>query len=118
MVTDLQEGGDALTAGETAQLLGISVDEVRRLAEAGDLLGLPTESGPVFPSVQFRDGKALAGLVEVLAAFPDPNPWARLNYLVNPDLRLEGRRPIDCLIAGDIDRVISAARQVGEQSAA
>ncbi len=118
MATDLQQGGDALTIGETAQLLGISLDEVRRLAKAGDLLGLPMESGLVFPSVQFRDGKSLAGLIEALAAFPDPNPWACLNYLVNPDLRLHGRRPIDCLIAGDIAPVIQAARQVGEQSAA
>ena len=118
MAADLQEGGDALTASETAQLLGVSLDEVRRLAGAGDLLALTTEGELVFPCVQFRDGKVLPGLIEVLAYFPDPSPWARLNYLVNSDLRLEGKRPIDCLIAGDIDRVIFAARQVGEQSAA
>lgn len=118
MATDLAAGGEALSAEDAARSLGRSVEEVRRLAEAGALLALPTESGPVFPSIQFQDGDALAGLIETLAVFPDRNPWARLNYLVNPDLRLEGRRPIDCLRCGEIDRVVAAARQVGEQSAA
>ncbi len=118
MAADLQAGGDALTASQTAQLLGVSVVEVGRLAEAGSLLGLRVDNGMVFPSFQFRDGKPLAGLIEVLAVFPDTNPWARLNYLVNPDLRLDGKRPIDCLITGDIELVIQAARQAGEQSAA
>lgn len=118
MAADLAAGGDALSIQDASRLLGRSVEEVRQLAEAGALLALPTESGPVFPSIQFQDGDALAGLIETLAAFPDPNPRARLNYLVNPDLRLEGRRPIDCLRCGNIDQVVAAARQVGEQSAA
>jgi hypothetical protein len=118
MAVDLAAGGEALSAWDVAHLLGRPVDEVRRLAEAGALLALPNEMGPGFPSIQFREGAVLDGLSETLAAFPDTNPWARLNYLVNPDLRLGGRRPIDCLSSGEIDRVVAAARQVGEQSAA
>ncbi|MBK1717490.1 N-6 DNA methylase [Thiocystis violacea] len=118
MMADLATGGEALSAQDVARLLGGTVDEIQRLTEAGALLALPNEREPVFPSIQFREGAVLDGLIETLAAFPDTNPWARLNYLVNPDLRLGGRRPIDCLKAGEIGRVVAAARQVGEQSAA
>jgi hypothetical protein len=38
-----------------------------------------------------------------------------LNFLVRPDPRLSGRKPIDLLRAGEIDLVVDAARRMGQQ---
>jgi len=110
--------GELLSGEEAARLLGTAVAHVRRLGEAGALLALPTDSGPLYPSFQFRGGRVLAGLADTLAAIADPSPWGRLNWLLHPDGRLGGRRPIDCLAAGEIHRVLVAAGRAGEHSAA
>ena len=71
-----------------------------------------------FPTVQFTDdGEVVDGLREVRQALPFRNPWAVLNFLVNPDARLGGRRPIDALKAGETDEVVEAARRIGQQGA-
>jgi len=38
-----------------------------------------------------------------------------LNFLVNPEARLDSRKPIDLLRAGKLDAVVQAARHVGNQ---
>lgn len=54
------------------------------------------------------------GLKDVQEALPTRNPWAVLNFLVRPDDRLDGRKPIEVLLNGDVDLVVSAARSMGE----
>ena len=55
------------------------------------------------------------GLKDVQKALPTRNPWAVLNFLVRADDRLDGRKPIEVLLNGDVDLVVSAARSMGEQ---
>ena len=55
----------------------------------------------------FTDSRRPRGL-------PVESPWAVLNFLVNPDDRLEGRKPIDVLRSGNVGEVIEAARLYGE----
>lgn len=81
---------------------------------------MPAVPGPsnrrAYPTVQFTsDGTVVAGLKAVQDALPTDNPWAVLNFLVRPDPRLNGRKPIDLLKAGEIELVIDAAQRMGQQ---
>jgi hypothetical protein len=49
------------------------------------------------------------GLEAVKAALATQNAATLLNFLLHPDDRLNGRRPIDVLRAGDVDAVVNAA---------
>jgi len=52
-----------------------------------------------------------------LTPLPTRNPWAVLNFLVNPQDGLDGAKPIDRLRAGHVDDVAAAARGIGLQGA-
>jgi len=114
---DLEAAGGGLSLEAVAELLDESASKIADLAQHESLLAIPTDTGLVFPAIQFSGHSPIRGLAEFLSIFPDRNPWARLNYLVNPELRLDGRRPIDSLRSGEVEQVIAAARQVGEHAA-
>jgi hypothetical protein len=114
---DLDSAGGGLSLEAVAELLDEPASKVADLAQHESLLAIPTDAGLVFPAIQFSGHSPLPGLPEFLSIFPDRNPWARLNYLVNPEQRLGGRRPIDSLRSGEVDQVIAAARLVGEHAA-
>jgi hypothetical protein len=50
-------------------------------------------------------------------ALPTRNPWDVLNFLVNPQDRLNGAKPIERLRAGAVEEVVAAARTMGEHAA-
>lgn len=114
---DLDAAGGGLSLEAVAELLDEPASKVANLAQHESLLAIPTDAGLVFPAIQFSGHSPLPGLPEFLSIFPDRNPWARLNYLVNPEQRLGGRRPIDSLRSGEVDQVIAAARLAGEHTA-
>jgi hypothetical protein len=62
-------------------------------------------------------GTIVEGLKAVCAALPTKNPWIILNFLAHPDDRLQGRKPIDVLKAGNVELVVEAARRLGRQGA-
>ena len=47
----------------------------------------------------------------------DDGCWVVLNFLIHPDARLQGRKPIDLLSEGKVGVVVAAARRVGEAGA-
>ena len=56
-----------------------------------------------YPTVQFnRDGSVIEGLKALRQALPTRNPWAVLNFLVNPQDGLSGAKPIERLRAGAV----------------
>jgi hypothetical protein len=117
---DLKRAGGAYELDEVRALLnGISRQAVEKRVREGALLAVPGPSNRRrFPTIQFADDGALVeGLREVRQALPFQNPWAVLNYLVNPEDRLGGRRPIDALKAGEVEKVVEAARRLGQQGA-
>ncbi|WP_293400318.1 hypothetical protein [Phenylobacterium sp.] len=85
----------------------------------GALLAVPGPSGHRhFPTIQFnRDGSVVDGLKGVQAALNFSSPWAVLNFLVNDNDRLGGRRPIDLLRDGKVEPVLVAAQSIGVQGA-
>lgn len=116
---DLHDAEGTFSLEEVQALLnGISRQAVQKRVQEGSILAVPGPSNRRrYPAVQFgRDG-VVAGLRAVQQALPTANPWAVLNFLVQPDVRLDGRKPIDLLHAGEIDLVVAAARGVGEQDA-
>jgi ribosomal protein S19 len=117
---DLRSSGGAYDLEQVRRLLhGVSRQRIDRRVQDGSLLAVPGPSNKrYFPAAQFGDdGAVVEGLRETQNALPTRNGFAVLNFLVNPDARLGGRRPIDLLRAGEIEPVIEAARRVGEQGA-
>ncbi|MER9606492.1 hypothetical protein [Mesorhizobium sp. M0243] len=117
---DLRAAGGAYDLEQVQTLLrGISRQAVDKRVQEGSLLAVPGPSNRrSFPTLQFnRDGTIVDGLKFVQAAIPTRNPWAMLNFLVHPDDRLKGRKPIDLLKDGKIEMVVEAARRIGQQGA-
>jgi hypothetical protein len=114
---DLEDAGGAYDLEQVRTLLrGISRQAIDKRVQEGSLLAVPGPSNHrSYPTLQFnRDGSIVAGLRDVREALPVESPWAVLNFLVNPDDRLDGRKPIDVLRSGNVSEVIEAARLYGE----
>ena len=112
------EGG-ALTAEEAGQALSVSRQAIDNRRKRGALIGVQLgRRGYRYPAWQFTADGVLVGLRDVLAALDVDSPWVQLAFLLNDNAWLGDRRPLDALRAGEIDAVVAAARQYGEQSAA
>jgi len=117
---DLQKAGGTYRLEEVCLLLGqVSRQVVERRVREGRLLAVPGPSNRrLYPTLQFdAEGDVEPWVEPLLAAYPSSNPWALLHFLVNPDDRLNGRRPIDVLRAGGTDLVVTAARAMAQQGA-
>ena len=115
---DLIAAGGALTLTQVQALLaGASAEQVEQLVAARDLLAVPCPDGlPGYPAFQFLDdGSVVPGLNAMFAALPTKSPWGALNFLIHPDHRLNGERPIDVLKRGDVELVVEAAAAMGQQ---
>jgi nucleoid DNA-binding protein len=116
--SDLKTSGGSYTLEHVETLLGISRQAIDKKVREDALLVVPGPHGRRrYPVVQFTMDGILPGLQDVLRGLPSANGWFRLNFLINPDSRLGGQRPIDLLKQGRIDPVVRAARAVGVQGA-
>lgn len=80
-----------------------------------NLLALTTESKRVvYPSFQFRDRTVVSGLDRVLEQLPENliSRWTLASWLVSHEPELGGARPINALHQGDVDYVVSIARNL------
>jgi hypothetical protein len=100
-------------------LHGVSRQSIEARVRKGSLLAVPGPSNRRrYPVVQFdADGKVVEGLSAVQEALPTKNGFAVLNFLIHPDNRLGGRKPIDLLKAGEAELAVEAARRYGEAGA-
>jgi hypothetical protein len=117
---DLRKAGGAYDLEQVRTLMqGVSRQAVDKRVQEGSLLAVPGPSNRrSYPTLQFNpDGTIVEGLKAVCAALPTSNPWTILNFLVHPDDRLQGRKPIDVLKAGNVALVVEAARRLGQQGA-
>jgi hypothetical protein len=117
---DLRKAGGAYDLEQVRTLMqGVSRQAVDKRVQEGSLLAVPGPSNRrSYPTLQFNpDGTIVEGLKAVCAALPTNNPWTILNFLTHPDGRLQGRKPIDVLKAGNVDLVVEAARRLGQQGA-
>jgi hypothetical protein len=117
---DLRKAGGAYDLEQVRTLMqGVSRQAVDKRVQEGSLLAVPGPSNRrSYPTLQFNpDGTIVEGLKAVCAALPTRNPWTILNFLAHPDDRLQGRKPIDVLRAGNVELVVEAARRLGQQGA-
>jgi hypothetical protein len=115
---DLRASGGAYDLQAVRTLMrGVSRQRIDKQVRDGSLLAVPGPSNRrYYPTVQFQaDGTVVKGLKAVREVLPTRNPWAILNFLVQPDFRLNGRKPIELLKAGEIGDVVDAARSMGQQ---
>lgn len=118
-LADLEASGGAYDLEQVQIVLGnISRSQVADYVKAGKLLAVPGPSNRRrYPVVQFdKRGTLISGLDKVQEALDD-SPWVVLNFLIRPDARLKGQRPIDVLEQGQTDAVVAAARRFGESGA-
>ena len=117
---DLAESGGSYTLEEVRKLLNsVSRQSIEKRVREGSLLAVVgPDNTRFYPAAQFRgDGSVVEGLRAVQDAMSTRNGHTVLNFLVNPDPRLDNRRPIDLLKQGEVERVVEAAARVGEQGA-
>jgi len=117
---DLRKAGGAFDLEQVRTLLGgITRQAIDKRVQDGSLLAVPGPSNRrSYPTLQFNEGGSLvAGLKEVRDALPTTNPWVVLNFLAQPDARLDGKKPIDVLKSRDIKLAVEAARRLGKQGA-
>ncbi len=109
------EGG-AISAMEVARRLHMTRQAVDERRKKGRLIGLNTgKRGYAYPVWQFDDAGILPGLVSVLRALADLEPWSQVAFMLNPNSRLQGESPLTLLRRGNIDAVRAAAQAYGEQ---
>lgn len=73
-----------------------------------------------YPMIQFdasAEGGVVTGLGRVVATLADESGWMALAFLLSPEERLGGERPIDTLRAGGGARVLEMAKMLGEHGA-
>jgi hypothetical protein len=115
----LHSDGSSLKSEEVAQLLGISRQAVDKRRSKGQLLAVSLgKRGYFYPLWQFQAGKILPGLSLVLATLANFDAWTQLMFMKTGDIRLNNYTPLECLIAGDVDGVVAAARCYGEPNPA
>jgi hypothetical protein len=99
-------------------LTSITGDELKVLTEEKKLISIPCKGTDdadflVYPIFQFI-GKTFVRGLEVLSNI-FLSPWDLIMFLNSGDYYLSGRLPIDVLIEGDIEAVITAAENCGKQ---
>lgn len=116
---DLKAAGGTFDLEAVCSLTHLTRQAIHRQVTDGRLLAVPGPSNRnVYPVAQFNDdGRPVEGLKEVREALGSRSPWMLLNFLVNPEARLDNRKPIDLLRADKVDDVVEAARHVGIQGA-
>lgn len=118
----LQTAGGALSSGQVAELLGVTVAAVKQRQRRGGLLAIPLANGEWgYPARQFAPGgRVREGLKEVLAAFAkDEDPWVILSFLANPDPASGNGIAFDALDdRGSTRALVELARTFWEQGAA
>jgi hypothetical protein len=117
---DLRCSGGTYDLEQVRTLLhDVSRQSIEARVRKGSLLAVPGPSNKRrYPVVQFNeDGEIVDGLSAVQEALPTKNGFAVLNFLIHPDYRLGGRKPIDLLKAGEVELAVEAARRYAEAGA-
>ena len=110
-ITELrQAAGPCVETGQVCALLGVSRETVRKKIDRRQLLALPKgNEDRVFPAFQFKDGKVLPGIKEVLQAMNSDTPFEVLAFLFARSPFLGNRTALEALQAGMIDQVVAEA---------
>jgi hypothetical protein len=112
------EGG-SVSAEEAAKQLGMSKVAILNRYRKGQVLAWEAEKQNAvrFPVWQFKDGRVLPGLKEVLEKLNSTvrlDDFGRLLFFLSNSRFLGGRRPLDFLREGELHIVMQAAEGYGQ----
>jgi hypothetical protein len=96
-----------------------SLDRIDKTSKEKGLITLFGYGQYFFPDWQFQDRRLLPGLAQVIAELQhnDLDAVGQIIFMTTGDIRLSGRKPLDCLRKGGIDAVLHAATCYGQQIA-
>ncbi|MGA2555153.1 MAG: hypothetical protein ABSG04_02650 [Verrucomicrobiota bacterium] len=114
----MEAQGGSLSAEEAGRELGISKAAILKRYHKGRIMGWREErqNAVRFPVWQFKDHKVLEGLEEVLQvlnAASRLDDFGRMLFFLSDLGFLGKKRPVDCLRAGKVNKVLQAARGYG-----
>lgn len=110
----LQEAeGGSISLAEAAARLRIPAGTVLRWYHGGKIIGWRESKNAVrFPVWQFQGGKVLPGLADVIVlankGWDCLSDYGRMLFVLSHLGSLQGRRPLDLLREGDVERVKQA----------
>jgi hypothetical protein len=115
----MEAEGGSLPAEQAARLLGISKAAILKRYHKGQIIAWREErqNAVRFPVWQFKDHRVLEGLEEVLAILNAGNrqdDFGRLLFFLSNMGFIGNKRPLDCLRAGEVKKVLQAAEGYGE----
>jgi hypothetical protein len=111
----LETAGGTLTSEQVSDVLGITRQAVDKRRASHQLLALTQgKRGYSYPSFQFKDGKTLPGLEDVLAELKALDPWMQMVFFTNPHERLGGDTPLERLRQGGVEEAKIVAVDYGD----
>jgi hypothetical protein len=113
----LGRAGGLEDAKWVAKYLSIDPKSVAAKARRNEILAIPRGDRNLYPAFQFRNGRVIPGIREVLEALPLKNGWSRLSFLLTPDPGLDDRSPIDAF-GTEPEATLELARSADIQGAA
>jgi hypothetical protein len=114
----LTDDGGMLSAERAGEILTISRQAVEKRRKAGRLIGVSLgRRGFGYPAWQFSERGTLPRLEAVLDALKQHDAWTKLVFFASENVATDGRKPLDVLRSGDVEKVLVAARTYGEQGA-
>ena len=111
----IQQAGGVLEEELVADWLDMSLSELRRHAEAGDLIAVEVDGRTVCPAFQMKNAMTVLNVREILAVTPIKAPWMRLEWFLTPDSALDGDTPWEALQKGRREVVLVCARSHGAE---
>ena len=115
----IEAEGGSLSSEQMAEVLHLSRQAVDKRRKTNRLVGLDAgRHGYIYPGWQVTKSGMLNGLEAVLGELKDHDPWMRVQFMLQPNSRLNDRSPLEALRGGDIASVRAAARALGEHGAA
>ena len=114
----MEAEGGSLSADDAAQEIGISKTAILKRYQKGQIVAWREEKQNAvrFPAWQFKDHKVLDGMedvLNVLNAGSRLDDFGRVLFFHSNMGFLGGKRPLDCLLAGEKDKVLRAAEGYG-----
>jgi hypothetical protein len=111
----IRKSGGVLEEELVADWLGMSLPELRRYTEAGDLIAVDIDGRTVYPAFQLKNPTTTLDTRKILSVMPIRSSWMRLEWFLTPDSALGGHTPWEALQAGQRDVVLACARSHGAE---
>jgi len=114
----LSEDGGMLSAEKVGDVLTMSRQAVEKRRKAGRLIGVSLgRRGFGYPAWQVSERGTLPGLEAVLDALKSHDVWTKLVFFTSDNAATDGKKPLNVLRSGAVEKVLAAARTYGEQGA-